>query len=120
MTAMPVCTSTLALLLERAAEERSEVAIGRERHGGIEAGGAAGNALRGIAAVGEAEVVVELVGQLDLGVVGRLQRHGRIEAVTLEVAVVAEGVAVLVEGVQPDRDVLVTACPASSDTRLSA
>ena len=51
--------------------------------------------------------MIEFVAQLDLGVVGRLQRHRRIDAVAFEMAVVAERVAVLVEGVEAHRDVFV-------------
>ena len=51
--------------------------------------------------------MIELVGELDLGVVGRLQRNGRVDAVALEVAVLTERVAVFVEGVEPHGDVLV-------------
>ena len=51
--------------------------------------------------------MVEFVTQLDLGVVVRFQRYGRVDAVALEMAVVTEGVAVLVHRVEAYRDVLV-------------
>ena len=97
----------LGIVVDRAAKEGREIAVRRERRGRIEARRSARQALRGIAAIGEAEVVVEFVAQLDLGIVGRLQRHRRIDAVALEMAVVAEGIAAFVDGVEAHRDVLV-------------
>ena len=95
-------------VVDRAAEKGRNVAIGRERPGRVEPRRArAGQPLRGVAAIGEPEVVVEFVAQLDLGIVGRLQRHRRVDAVALEVAVLPEGVAVLVHRVEAHRDVLV-------------
>src|SRR6185312_7822056 len=67
--------------------------------------------LRGITAVGRAVVVEIFVGQLDLrAVVGR-QRNRRINAVTLEMVEVAEGVGAFIEDVQPRGDVLVDRLP---------
>lgn len=98
----------LGAVVARIAEEFRQVAIRRERHGRIEPGRAeTGKPDRWIAAIGEPEVVVEFVGQLDLGVVIRLQGHGRVEAIALELAEIAKGVAAFVESVQPDGDIVV-------------
>ena len=91
----------------RAAEEGLEISVRRKRRRRIEPRDAAGKALRGIAAIGGAAVVVIFVGQLDLGEVVGLQRDGRVDAVALEMVEVAERIAALVEHVQPRRDVLV-------------
>lgn len=90
-----------------AAEEGLEIAVRRERCRRIESRDAAGKALRGIAAIGGAAVVVIFVGQLDLGEVVGLQRNGRVDAVAFEMVEVAERIAALVEHVQPGGDVLI-------------
>ena len=63
--------------------------------------------LRGIAAIGGAFVVKIFVRELDLGGVVRLQRHGRIDAVALDLAEIAERVGAFVEGVEAHRHVFV-------------
>src|SRR5882672_8380798 len=62
----------LGIVEVRAAEERRQVAIRREWCGGIEARRSTRNSLRRVAAIGQTEVVIELVAQLDLGIVSRL------------------------------------------------
>ena len=97
----------LGTVVERITKEGRKVAVGRERRGRIEARRAAGKPLRGVAAIGKAEVVIEFVAQFDLGIVSRLKGHRRIETVALEVAVVAESITAFVEGIETHRDVFV-------------
>src|SRR6185312_14038223 len=77
----------LGTIVDRAAKDRREIAVGRERRRGIETRRTARQSLRGIAAIRQTEVVVEFVTELDLGVVVRFQRYGRVDAVALEMAV---------------------------------
>lgn len=103
---------------ERAAEECRQIAVRREWRGwtvahgrGIDGGGRAGQRqterrVRWIAAIVGALIVIIFVGQFDLGGVVRRHRHGRVDAVTLELAVVAERVGAFVERVHANRKIL--------------
>ncbi len=92
----------------RAAEKRAEIAVRHEWRGRIEA---RARADRGIAAVGGFLVMIIFEAELDRGVVVRLQRHGRIDAVALELVEVAKRVGTFVEGVETHGDVLVHGLP---------
>ena len=97
----------MRIVVKRTAEECREIAIRRERRGGIEARRAARKPLRGIAAIGQAVVMIGLIAQLDRGIVGRLQRDRGIEAIAFEVAILAERIAVFIKRIQTHRDVFI-------------
>ncbi len=94
----------IGIVVDRAAEECGEIAVRRKRRRRIET---RPRADRRIAAIGKLLVVIKFVAELDLGIVVRLQRHGRIESVAFEMPVIAEGVAAFVESIQTHGDVVV-------------
>ena len=49
--------------------------------------------------------MIEFVAQFDLGIVAGLQRHRRIDAIALQVTIVAESIAAFVKDIHARRDV---------------